>query len=147
MSIYYTTYDLQRGCDKINMKGRPYVMALSHTDPSHPYVYARVFGIHRAKVLHPTMVAPTEMDILWVHWLQIDHTHHAGWEAKRLYRAQFVPNLEDGAFGFLNPDDIIRGAHFIPCFNKGLIADPPAASVSKWDYNPDINWNYYYVNQ
>ena len=147
MTINYTTYDLQRGSDKINMKGRPYVIALSHSDPSHPYVYARVLGIHRVKVLHPTMAAPTKMDILWVRWLQIDRTHHAGWKAKRLYRVQFVPNLEDGAFGFLDPDDIVRGAHIIPCFEKGLIVDPPVASVSKWDYAPNVNWQYYYINQ
>ena len=45
MSVYYTTYDLRRQVDKINMRGRPYVMALSCSDPSHPYLYARVLGI------------------------------------------------------------------------------------------------------
>jgi hypothetical protein len=55
MTINYTTYDLRRGSDKINMKGRPYVIALSRGDSSHPYVYARVLGIYRVKVLHPTM--------------------------------------------------------------------------------------------
>ena len=45
MSVNYTTYDLRRGQDKINMKGRPYVMALSR-DPLHPYIYARVLAIY-----------------------------------------------------------------------------------------------------
>ena len=147
MTTYYTTYDLRRGSDKINMKGRPYVMALSHGDSSHPYIYARVLGIYRMKVLHPTVAAPTRMDVLWVRWLQVDHAHQAGWKAKRLYRVQFTPSLEDGAFGFLDPDDVIRGAHFVPCFKEGLIVDPPATSVSKWDYAPDANWQYYYANQ
>jgi hypothetical protein len=147
MTINYTAYDLRRGSDKINMKGRPYVIALSHGDSSHPYVYARVLGIYRVKVLHPVMAAPTKMDVLWVRWLRIDHTNRAGWKAKRLYRVQFIPSLEDDAFGFLDPDNIIRGAHLIPCFNKELIADPPAASISKWDYAPENNWKYYYVNQ
>jgi len=147
MTVYYTTYDLRRRADKINMRGRPYVMGLARDDPSHPYVYARVLGIYRVKVLHPTMAAPTSMDVLWVHWLQIDHTHRAGWKAKRLYRVQFAPSPEEGAFGFLDPDDVIRGTHLIPCFNNGLIVDPPATSVSKWDYAPKANWQYYYINQ
>ena len=147
MTVYYTTYDLRRGADKINMKGRPYVMALSHDDPSHPYVYARVLGVYRVKVLHPTMAAPTSMDVLWVHWLQIDHTYQAGWKAKRLYRVKFVPNLEEGAFGFLNPNDVIRGAHLIPGFSKGFIVNLLAASISRWDYPSKANWKYFYVNQ
>ena len=85
MTVYHTTYDLRRGSDKINLKGRPYVMALSHGDPSHPYVYAQVLGIYRVKVLHPTMATPTSMDLLWVRWFEIDQTHQAGWKAKRLY--------------------------------------------------------------
>ena len=107
MTVNYTTYDLRRGSDKVNMKGRRYVMALSRGNPSHPYMYARVLAIYRIKVLHPTMTTPTNMDVLWVRWLQIDQTHQAGWKAKRLYRVQFVPSLEDGAFGFLDPNDII----------------------------------------
>jgi hypothetical protein len=93
------------------------------------------------------MAAPVTMDVLWVHWFQIDHTYRAGWKAKRLYRVQFVPNLEDGAFGFLDPDDVIRGAHLIPCFNKGLVMDLLLAAISKWDHARNANWQYYYVNQ
>jgi len=147
MTVYHTTYDLRRGADKINMKGRPYVFALSRDNPSHPYVYARVLGIYRVKVLHPTMAAPTNMDVLWVRWFQLDHAHRAGWKAKRLYRVQFVPSLEEGAFGFLDPDNVIRGSHLIPCFDKGLVADPPVASISRWDYPANGNWYYYYINQ
>ena len=147
MTVNYTTYDLRRGSDKVNMKGCRYVMALSRGNPSHPYMYARVLAIYRIKVLHPTMTTPTNMDVLWVRWLQIDQTHQAGWKAKRLYRVQFVPSLEDGAFGFLDPNDIIRGVHLIPCFDKGLIVGLLLALVSKWDYAPKANWKHYYVNQ
>ena len=145
VTIYYTTCDLRRGSDKINMNGRPYVIALSCNDSSHPYMHARVLGIYRVKVLHPTMAKPAIMDVLWVHWPQVDHTHRAGWKAKRLYRVKFVSSLEDGAFGFIDPDDVVRGAHFIPCFKEGW--SPSATSVSKWDYAPKANWKYYYVNQ
>ena len=147
MTVYHTTYDLRRGSDKINLKGRPFIMALSHGDPSHPYEYARVLGIYRVKVLHPTMATPTSMDLLWVRWFKIDQTHQAGWKAKRLYRVQFVPSHENDAFGFLDPDDVIRGAHLIPCFDKGLIVALLVSLVSGWDYAPSTNWKYYYINQ
>jgi len=146
MTMYYTTYDLRRGADKINMKNRPYVVALSRDDPSHPYMYARVLGIYRVRALYPSMAAPANMDVLWVRWLQIDRTHRAGWKAKRLYRVQFVPSPEEGAFGFLDPNDVIRGAHVIPCFDKGTIANP-LPPASRWDYPSKANWKYYYINQ
>lgn len=147
MTIYYTTYDLQRGYDKINMKGRSFVMALSCGDPSHPYAYAQVLGIYQVKVLHSTEAMPISMNVLWVRWFQTDRTHWAGWKAKRLYRVQFVPSLESDSFGFLDPKDVIRGAHLIPCFDRGLVVNPLTTSVSKWDYAPKANWHYYYVNQ
>jgi len=147
MSIYYTTYDLRRGVDKINTRGRPYVMALSHGDPSHPYIYARVLGIYRVKVLHPTMTELMDMDVLWVRWLNINQKHRAGWKAKRLYRVQFIPNHKEGAFGFLDPEDVIRGVHLIPGFNHGYMEDSLDGSISMWDYAPADNWQYYYVNQ
>ena len=147
MSVYYTTYDLRQQVDKINMRGRPYVMTLSRGDPSHPYLYARVLGIFQVKVLHPSLENVTNMDILWVHWLEIDQTHRAGWKAKRLYRVQFVPCDEDGAFGFLNPADVIRGVHLIPSFNNGYIVQSPDHPISKWDYVLADNWKNYYVNQ
>ena len=147
MSVYYTTYDLRRGVDKINTRGRPYVMALSGGDSSHPYVYARILGIYRVKVLHSAMTELTDMDVLWVRWLKIDQKHRAGWKAKRLYRVQFAPNDNEGAFGFLDPEDVVRGAHLIPGFNHGYAEDSPEGYVSKWDCAPADNWRYYYVNQ
>ena len=135
MTVNYTTYDLRQEQDRLNMKGRPYVMALSQ-DPFHPYVYARILAIYRVKVLHNTMTHPTDMDVLWVHWFTIDRKHKAGWKAKRLYKVRFIPNLDKDAFGFLNPNDIICGVHLIPGFNEGLIEDSPDTAKSKWDYKP-----------
>jgi len=146
MTVNYTTYDLRRGQDKINMKGRPYVMALSR-DSFHPYVYARVLAIYRVKVLHRSMAHPTDMDILWVRWFAIDKKHKAGWKAKRLYKIRFIPNLDEGAFGFINPDDVIRGIHLIPGFDEGLIKSGPEDAKSEWDYVASRNWCSYYVNQ
>ena len=147
MTIYYTTYDLLRQGDKINMRSRPYVMALSQGDPTHPYVYAQVLGIYRVTVLHPGLAELTNMDVLWVHWFELDRKHQAGWKAKRLYHIQFVPSHEEGAFGFLDPADVIRGVHLIPSFNNGYIVDSLEDLISKWVYASPDNWKNYYVNQ
>ena len=77
MSVYYTTYNLQRGKDNINMMGRSHVMALSQ-DKVHPYVYVQVLGIYRLYILHgPTMVDEAKADVLWVRWFKINETHRA----------------------------------------------------------------------
>ena len=147
MTIYYTTYNLQRSKDTINMKGRSHVMALSR-DGIHPYVYARVLGIFRVNVLHgPTMVDEEAMDVLWVRWFRIDETHRAGWKAKRLYCVKLVPSLEDGAFGFLDPEDVIRGSHLIPAFHLKRKHPSPDNPASIWDDEKGSNWYAHYVNQ
>ena len=147
MNIYYTTYDLRRGKDRVNMKNRSHVMTLSQ-DEIHPYAYAQVLGIFRVDVLHgPTMSDEVSMNVVWVHWFKIDKTHRAGWKAKRLYRLKFAPSLEDGAFGFLDPDDIVRGSHLIPGFALGHQAHSPSTPASIWDPEAGSDWETYYVNQ
>ena len=146
MKVYYTTYDLRRGKDTVNMKNRSHVITLSR-DEDHPYAYVQVLGIFRLDVLHgPTMSGEARMDVLWVRWFKIDETHRAGWKAKRLYRLKFIPALEDGAFGFLDPDDIIRGSHLIPGFALGLRTHSPTDPASEWDPE-ESGWETYYVNQ
>lgn len=146
MDVYYTTYDLRRGRDKVNMKTRSHVMTLSQ-DGTHPYAYARVLGIYRLEVLHgPTMSDTVSMDVLWVHWFEIDKTHRAGWKAKRLYRIKFIPSLKDSAFGFLDPEDIVRGTHLIPGFHHEHRVHSSDDPASIWDCK-ESDWKNYYVNQ
>lgn len=147
MNIYHTTYDLRRGKDRVNMKNRSHVMTLSQNG-IHPYTYAKVLGIYRLDLLHgPTMSDEVRMDILWVRRFAIDETHRAGWKAKRLHRVKYVPALEDDAFGFLDPDDVIRGSHLIPGFNLGHRTHSTCEPSSAWDPAEESNWKTYYVNQ
>ena len=147
MNIYYTTYDLRRGRDSINMKNRPYVMTLSR-DGTHPYAYAQVLGIYGINVIHgPTMPDETRMDVVWVRWFKVDEAHRTGWRAKRLYRLNFVPSSEDGAFGFLDPNDIIRGTHLIAGFLRGHRSHSRNDPASVWDPERGLDWKNYYVNQ
>ena len=93
------------------------------------------------------MAHPIKMDVLWVQWLAVDKKHKAGWKAKRLYKVQFLPNLDKGTFGFLDPDDVIRSVHLIPGFDEGLVEGDPGTPMSEWDQKAAQNWSSYYVNQ
>ena len=147
MSIYHTTYNLRRGKDRVNMRNQSHIMTLSQ-DGTHPYAYARVLGIFRLDILHgPTMLSETRMDVLWVCWFRINEAHQAGWKSKRLYRITFVPALDDGAFRFLNPDDVVCRSHLLPGFNFAHRTHSSSDPASAWDPDAESDWKAYYVNQ
>lgn len=63
---------------------------------------------------------PVWMDILFIHWFQMDLNYLAEWDTKRLYHLQFFERdcLAD-TFGFLDLDLIVQGVHLIPGFGYG----------------------------
>ncbi|KAG1856388.1 hypothetical protein DFJ58DRAFT_840899 [Suillus subalutaceus] len=121
LRVNYTTYDLQREQDTVNPRTRADIMVLSHEDEKiHPYWYARVIGICHVNVEYcqdntQTYSCPTRMDFLFVRWFQWDGSA-AGWAVKRLQRLEFFDEDSPDAYGFLDPDSVIRGVHLIPSF-------------------------------
>ncbi|KAL0063828.1 hypothetical protein AAF712_009273 [Marasmius tenuissimus] len=125
----YNTYDRQRGQDSINSRLHPDIYTLSPdtvgNDSQHPYQYAQVIGTFHTHVrLEPSVLTKKvpitqRVEFLWVRWYQIDSTYRSGFRAKRLYRLFFPPPEDANAFGFVDPADVIRGAHIIPAFNHG----------------------------
>jgi hypothetical protein len=132
----YTTYDVRRTQDIVNpgtslcnvmlLSGRRPVSFTSEkssaefSDPQpHPYLYARVLGIYHANVIYTGhgMVdyTPKRMDFLWVRW----YDHQAGENPYCLDRLSFPPINSKGAFGFVDPADVLRGCHIMPRFTKG----------------------------
>lgn len=103
LRVNYTTYDLRREQDSINPRTRPDIMMLSHeTDElRHPYWYARVIRIFHVNVRH----------------FGADST--SGFTARRLHRIGFVEAGDPDAFGFVDPDVVLRGVHLIPSFAHG----------------------------
>ncbi|KAJ6490960.1 hypothetical protein C8R45DRAFT_195539 [Mycena sanguinolenta] len=158
MRINYTSYDVQRAEDSINPRTNSDVMVLSREDEdgpnSHPYWYARVLGIFHADVRHVGTRSRTSrtvrMQFLWVRWFGRDLSHKSGWKAKRLDRLGFIPAIgedaDDGAFGFLDPDLVIRAAHIIPAFRYGKTADLLRKSIARRPEDEDKDYVYYYVN-
>jgi len=71
------------------------------------------------------------MEFLWVRWFKYDYGWKAGLKRCRLHRVSFVQQGDYHAYGFLDPDDVIHGAHLIPAFAHGQSND---------------DYNYFYVN-
>jgi len=146
--INYTTYDLRREQDSLNPRTRSDIMVLSHEtgDARHPYWYARIIRIFHVDIWDSTdelMFKPRRMDFLFVRWFGRDSDYKSGWSAKRLHRVGFLRGDDPDAFGFLDPDVVIRGVHLIPAFGHGQ-TDNHLETFAQAD--SDNDWLYFYVN-
>ena len=155
MRVNYATYDLQRDYDIINPRKHANFMTVSPLfDPishsaadGHPFRYGRILGIYHVDVIyfcpHTHTSLAESMEFLLVHWYRRDITHKAGFKRCRLHRLQLAPPDDPEAFGFLDPDDVIRGCHLIPAFAYGPEEDWTLPSVANEGKRA---WKYYYVN-
>lgn len=156
LRINYTTYDLRRAQDSLNSRTHADFMTLSHEDDtsdhkSFPYWFGRIIGIFHTVVqyygagTYPT--EPQRFEFLFVRWFGRDLTYRAGWKARRLHRIGFVDADDDTAFGFLDPQEVIRGVHLIPAFHHGRTATLlPPSPTARTPSEEDEDWCYYYVN-
>ena len=128
---------------------------LSHDDDSnrHPYWYAQIIGLFHVVVCHPSSINPLKFNVVQVRWYgkDPDSRYKSGWRTRRLPRVGFVEYTEDDssspAFGFVNPEHIIRGVHLIPAFHHGVTNEllPPSNSA-RLPSEGDIDFNFFYVN-
>ncbi|KAJ7085599.1 hypothetical protein C8R44DRAFT_901648 [Mycena epipterygia] len=167
MRVNFTTYDCKEikilsmfefgsalPITTINPRTHSDLMVLAHEDDmaseAHPYWYARVIGIFHAEVRHvgPRSKSrkPVRMEFLWVRWFGRDLSYKAGWKAKRLHRLGFIDSADGGAFGFLDPAEVIRGAHIIPAFHYGRTSELLPKSIARRPEENDEDYLYYYVN-
>ncbi|KAJ7581570.1 hypothetical protein C8J56DRAFT_1102833, partial [Mycena floridula] len=123
----YTTYDVRRDHDTINTNTTRcdvMVAANDETDYNiyqHQFWYARVHGVFHANVLHGSFPRQkTRMEFLFVRWFGSDPDWTGGPSSLRLDRVGFVAQDDpSGAFGFLEPDKVIRACHLIPAYSLG----------------------------
>jgi hypothetical protein len=110
----HTTYNQRRASDTVNPHTHPDVMLRLQDKSSHPYRYVRVIGIYHAKVSYKGHQAKV-MSFLHVRWLVGDPDYNC---AKRLPHLGYLDcrTEEDFAFGFLDPEVVIRSVHLIPAF-------------------------------
>lgn len=141
LRVNYTSYDLQRLQDIVRPETHPFIILHSNDDVPqdgaafHPFWYARVLGIYHAMVRDHRSISKElkRINFLWVRWLVRDPNDAAGWDSATLDHVQYLDSNEPetGPFGFLDPEQVIRGAHLIPAFNEGRTTDfAPANSVA-----------------
>ncbi|KAJ3568500.1 hypothetical protein NP233_g5674 [Leucocoprinus birnbaumii] len=155
--INYTTYDMQRAQDSINPRTHADIMVLAGDPESetseaasnrddHPYLYARVLGIFHADVQwakspeDPPQL--TTIDFLWVRWFIRNTGHPCHFRNRRLPLLEFA---DEGAFGFLDPDNVLRGCHLIPAYARGQISGLQK-SICRHADDGNCEWQYHYVN-
>ena len=152
LRINYTTYDVRRSQDIINPNTRRRdIMLLSNDedDESHPFRYARVLGVYHINVVYtgPGMLdyLARRLDFLWVRWFKYYDTSSVEWADYRLDKLHFPPITSDGAFGFVDPKDVLRATHIIPGFESGKVHSD-AISISRLA-NDSQDWRSYCVNR
>ncbi|KAF9230895.1 hypothetical protein BU15DRAFT_56758 [Melanogaster broomeanus] len=143
--INYTTYDVRRAQDVVNPTTEHRdIMLLSDRD-SHRFCYARVLGIYHANVIYSGPGSqdyqPRRLEFLWVRWFELV----APTSQMALDCIRFVPMVDEDAFGFVDPNDVLRSCHLIPRFAEGKLHSDGVA-VSRTAQDAD-DWKYYYVNR
>lgn len=151
LRINYTTYDLRRETDAINLStDHRNIMMLASADStsSHPFCYARVLGIYHANIIfsgpESQDYVARHFEFLWVCWFEIIDQPLAGWEHCRFDRVKFIPVTHHNTFGFINPADVLRSSHLIPAFADGKVhSDSISISNSAQDGE---DWRAYHIN-
>jgi hypothetical protein len=125
LCINFTTYDMRRDQDIINVRTRSDVMVLSDDeDADYPYWHCRVIGIMHVNVREVGDKANFKrLDILWVRWYGLHGEYAWGCSAKRLPRVGFGHSDDSDTLGFLDPADILHACHMIPAFMLGQTDD------------------------
>lgn len=151
--VNYTSYDLRLGQDSLNARNHADIMVLSRNDDGDPFEYGRIIAIFHVDVIYnkegfgtEESHVPVSKEVLWIRWFRRDTTYSAGFKRKRLHRLQFLPSDDPAAFGFLDPDEVIRGVHLIPSFRYGPTEDLlKGKSLGRAPGELD-DWKYFYVN-
>ncbi|KAJ7443801.1 hypothetical protein FB451DRAFT_1568533 [Mycena latifolia] len=152
LRVNYTSYDVRRGQDSMNPRTHADIMMLPPNDSApgddHPFCYARILGVFHCDVVHndngiQTLAVP--LSFLWVRRFRLDRTFKGGFKRKRLHRIEFMPDSEPDAYGFVDPDEVIRASHLIPAFAYGPTEPVTYTSLARKGDEFD-DWRYHYVN-
>ncbi|KAI6113765.1 hypothetical protein EDD16DRAFT_1124651 [Pisolithus croceorrhizus] len=153
LHVNYTTYDVRRDQDSLNPCTHADVVVLSHESEEnpHPYWYARIIAIFHLDIRFngPEVDdhSVKHMDVLLVRWFARDRNFKSGWAARHLPRISFYPQDDlANAFGFIDPNDIIRAVHLIPAYHFGCTKDLLPPSIARHTSENDEDWEWYYVN-
>ena len=126
------------------------VLANQTEDPEnrHPDWYARIIGIFHAMVSRIGRGSAYEqIDFVWVRWYGLDMRARSGFKARRLHQVGFLnSNTDMGAFGFIDPLDVVRAVHLIPAFHFGKTSLLLSPSLARREDEGDEDYERYYIN-
>jgi hypothetical protein len=96
----------------------------------------------------------TRINFIWARLFEIDNdTDKGSWSDKRLPGVSFIPATQDNAFGFIDPDSVIRSVHLIPNFSCGMTEyylrghTIARQSIKDNDQNSEWeDWEQFYLN-
>ena len=69
----------------------------------------------------------------------------AGWDVSSLDHMCFPLMADEHAFGFVDPDDVLRACHIIPQFSRGP-RHPDGTGISRCAQDAS-DWHFYYINR
>ncbi|KAI0055445.1 hypothetical protein BV25DRAFT_1921798 [Artomyces pyxidatus] len=154
MKINYTSYDVRRCQDLIhcNTDNRDIMVLAQHEpdaiQPVHHFWFARVLGIYHANVVY-TGPGTLDHSVRRVHFLFVRWFRPIGnpvdWDQCQLDCVGFFPVSSNDAFGFVDPDDVLRCCHVIPAFWEGK-ARSDGSTISRYA-DDSQDWRYYYINR
>ena len=151
LRVNYTSYDLQRHSDLINIWTRPDLMVLPEEDDhTHPYQYGRLLDIFTVPIYYKgskpiTGTRRQRLHVLWVRWYERDAQFEDGFSTLHLPRLSFVDASDPNAHGFIDPTAVLRAAHLIPAFNHELMDPQPLPDCHATRFLTE-DWNCYYAN-
>ena len=149
MRINYDTYDMRRDQDCINPDSHPDIMMIAPDGAAHPFYYARTVAILHVYALLTKGPLITlqwqELHVCYVRWFEVDTP---AIKPRRLIPLRWAHKGEE-QFGFVSPDDVLRGCHLIPGFAHGRSDDTLRGySGIRFEEDEDnCDWNRHYVNQ
>ncbi|TFK94497.1 hypothetical protein K466DRAFT_476226 [Polyporus arcularius HHB13444] len=129
MRVNWTSYDMRRDQSSVNPRTHPDIMMLAPPDSSHPYLYARIVTVFHVNAFRIEAADTEQLDtqllqVLWIRWLDLDTMRPGGFERMRPHRVKFA-SAGDEPFGFISPEQVLRGVHIVPAPHYGL-ADTPS---------------------
>ena len=111
---------------------------------AHPFLYGAVIGIFHADVQHSGArscdLSWESMDFLWVRWLGVVPDCSFGRKQAKLPQVSFVEDLDDYAFGFLDPALVICGCHLIPAFAEGTSSAASGRTAAITEFKARWQW-------
>ena len=152
MRINFDTYDMRRDQDTINPDSHADIMMRAQADSRHPYLYARVLSIFHVDALltaskgQRIATSWRTMQVCFVRWFEVDLPNI---KPRRLIPLRWAKENEE-PFGFVAPDDVLRGCHLIPSAAYGR-SDDALRGYSEARHaqkeTDELDYNRHYVGQ